>query len=187
MATALCTRPGSEPDVRDLQGRRGEDRREGRTGDRRPGPDIAEIDRQIRESFRTHPQAKIIKSLPIMGPILGAEFIAAAVDLAHFPDPGRLATYAGLAPVPSDSGLRTGNLHRPKRCNRTLLRASYLAAQSAMMRPGPWREYHLRKRFEGCNHTQAILALARRRVDVLWALLRDNQPYAPIPACAQAA
>jgi transposase len=116
-----------------------------------------------------------------MGPILGAEFFAAVVDLARFPDAGHLATYAGLAPVPRDSGRRTGNLHRPKRYNRVLLRALYLAAQSAMIRPGPSRDYYLRKRSEGCNHKQAILALARRRVDVLWAMLRDNQPYTPIP------
>jgi len=29
--------------------------------------------------------------------------------------------------------------------------------------------------------TQALLALARRLVDVLWALLRDNRVYSPIP------
>lgn len=143
---------------------------------------VTDLDRQIREAFRTHPQAKIIESLPGMGPILGAEFLAAVVDLGRFPDAGHLATYAGLAPVPRDSGRRAGNLHRPKRYNRTLLRALYLAAQSAMIRPGPSREYYLRKRAEGCNHKQAILALARRRVDVLWAMLRDNQPYTPTPA-----
>lgn len=142
---------------------------------------IDALDTQIRDAFRTHPQAKIIESLPGIGPILGAEFLAAAVDLGRFPDPGHLATYAGLAPVPKDSGRRTGNLHRPTRYNRTLLRALYLAAQAAMIRPGPSRDYYLRKRSEGHNHKQAVLALARRRVDVLWAMLRDNQPYTPIP------
>jgi transposase len=148
---------------------------------------VDDVERQIREAFRAHPQAKIIESLPGMGPILGAEFLAAVVDLGRFPDSGHLATYAGLAPVPRDSGRRTGNLHRPKRYNRTLLRALYLAAQSAMIRPGPSREYYLRKRSAGCNHKQAILALARRRVDVLRAMLRDNQPYTPITAQPNAA
>lgn len=142
---------------------------------------IDALDTQIRDAFRTHPQAKIIESLPGIGPILGAEFLAAVVDPARFPDPGHLAAYAGLAPVPRDSGRRTGNLRRPKRYNRSLLRACYLAAQSAMTHPGPSRDYYLRKRTEGRNHTQAVLALARRRIDVLWAMLRDNQPYNPTP------
>ncbi len=148
---------------------------------------VDDVERQIREVFRAHPQAEIIASLPGMGPILGAEFLAAVVDPGRFPDAGHLATYAGLAPVPRDSGRRTGNLHRPKRYNRALLRALYLAAQSAMIRPGLSRDYYLRKRSEGCNHKQAILALARRRVDVLWAMLRDNQRYTPAATRTNAA
>ncbi len=142
---------------------------------------IDDLERQIRDAFRAHPQAKVIESLPGIGPILGAEFLAAVGDLTAFKDAGRLATYAGLAPVPKDSGRRTGNLHRPQRYNRTLMRVFYLSAQTAMIRPGASRDYYLRKRHEGHGHKQAILSLARRRVDVLWAMLRDNQPYIPVP------
>jgi hypothetical protein len=37
------------------------------------------------------------------------------------------------------------------------------------------RRFHARKRAEGKRHTQAVLALARRRVNVLWALLRWSE------------
>jgi hypothetical protein len=56
-----------------------------------------------------------------------------------------------------------------------------MAAQTAMMRPGPSRDYYLKKRAEGLIHVQALLALARRRVDVLWAMLRDKRPYTSAP------
>lgn len=68
------------------------------------------IDRQIRDTFRTHPQAEIIESLPGMGPTLGAEFVVAAGDMTAYVDAGHLASAAGLVPVPRDSGRRTGNL-----------------------------------------------------------------------------
>ena len=56
-----------------------------------------------------------------MGPVLGAEFLAiTAGDLDAFGSPARLATYAGLAPVPNDSGRRSGVLHRPRRYHRRL-------------------------------------------------------------------
>jgi hypothetical protein len=42
---------------------------------------------------------------------------------------------------------------------------------------GPNRAYYQRKRAEGRGHHQALIALARRRVDVLWALLRDNRHF----------
>jgi hypothetical protein len=46
------------------------------------------------------------------------------------------------------------------------------------------RQYYDKKRAEGKKHTQAVLALARRRVNVLWALLRDNRAYQPRTARA---
>lgn len=78
------------------------------------------LDKQIKETCHTHPQAHIIESMPGIGPILGAEFVVAAGDLSAYADAGRLASAAGLVPVPRDSGRRTGNLHRPKRYSRRL-------------------------------------------------------------------
>jgi hypothetical protein len=76
--------------------------------------EIKDLDKLIADRFRTHPQAEIIESLPGMGPIFGAEFLAiTGGDLAAFGTPARLATYAGLAPVPHDSGRRTGVRHPP--------------------------------------------------------------------------
>jgi transposase len=148
---------------------------------------IKDNDREIRETFRTDERAEIIESMPGMGPILGAEFVAIVGDLSGYRDAGRLASHAGLAPVARDSGRRTGNYHRPKRYNRRLRHIFYMAAQTAMMRPGPSRDYYLKKRAEGLIHTQALLALARRRVDVLWAMLRDKRLFTPAPPVTQAA
>ncbi|WP_245761573.1 transposase [Saccharopolyspora shandongensis] len=56
------------------------------------------------------------------------------------------AAYAGLAPVPRDSGRVRGNLHRPKRYHRGLRRVFYLAALSSIKRPGsPSRGFYQRK------------------------------------------
>lgn len=154
--------------------------------------EIKDIDKQIAAVFRRHPQAAIIESMPGMGPHLGSEFlVATGGDLTGFSTSGRLASYAGLVPVPRDSGRVTGNLHRPKRFNRRLRRVFYMAALSAIRADGPSRTFYQRKRDERKVHAQALLALARRLVDVLWALLRDgrhftDRPPSPIPAAAAA-
>ncbi|MER7662345.1 IS110 family transposase [Streptomyces sp. NPDC096193] len=148
---------------------------------------LKRIDKQIRETFRSHPQAEIIESLPGMGPILGAEFVVAAGDLSAYTDAGHLASAAGLVPVPRDSGRRTGNLHRPKRYSRRLRRVFYLSAQTSIIREGPNRDFYLKKRGEGCKHVQAVIALARRRASVLWALLRDGRVFTAAPPVTQAA
>ncbi|MGW5034243.1 IS110 family transposase [Streptomyces nigra] len=148
---------------------------------------LKRIDKQIRDTFRGHPQAEIIESLPGMGPILGAEFVVSAGDLSAYADAGHLASAAGLVPVPRDSGRRTGNLHRPKRYSRRLRRVFYMSAQTSIIREGPNRDFYLKKRAEGCKHVQAVIALARRRASVLWALLRDGRVFSSAPPVTQAA
>ena len=44
-----------------------------------------------------------------------------------------------------------------------------MATLSSIFTPGPARIFYQRKRAERLIHTQALLALARRLVDVLWA------------------
>jgi transposase len=142
---------------------------------------IKDTDKLITSRFRDHPQAEIIESLPGLGPILGAEFVVATGgDLTGFHNSGRLASYAGLVPVAQDSGRVTGNLRRPKRYNRRLRRVFYMAALSSLKLQGPSRTFYDRKRRERLVHTQALLALARRLVDVLWALLRDGRTFTPV-------
>ncbi|WP_406841824.1 IS110 family transposase (plasmid) [Streptomyces sp. AHU1] len=142
---------------------------------------LKQLNRRISDAFHTHPQATVIESMPGIGPILGAEFLVAAGDLAAYPDAGHLASAAGLVPVAKDSGRRTGNLRRPQRYSRRLRRVFYLSAQASIIRDGPNRTYYLKKRAEGHKHIPAVIALARRRVDVLWALLRDNRPFTTAP------
>jgi transposase len=98
-----------------------------------------------------------------------------------------LAGYAGLAPAPRDSGRRSGNLHRPRRYNRQLQRVFYTSALLSIQRCPASRAFYERKRAEGKRHAQAVLALARRRVNVLWAMLRDNRAYQERPHPAPAA
>jgi transposase len=146
------------------------------------------LDARIEETFSEHPQAAIIQSMPGFGPFLGASLLVGAGDLRAFPSAGHLAAAAGLVPVPNDSGRRTGNLHRPLRYSRPLRHVFYLSAQTSMMRAGPNRDYYLKKRARGATHSQAVIALARRRIDVLWALLRENRTWtATPPPLAQAA
>ncbi|WP_162625213.1 IS110 family transposase [Streptomyces cadmiisoli] len=141
---------------------------------------IAELDEEIAKAFRSHPYAEIVTSMPGIGPLLGAEFLAATSgDMALFGSADRLATYAGLAPTPRDSGRVSGNLYCPTRYHRGLQRVFYMSAMSSIHYCPESRCYYQRKGAEGKRHTQAVLALARRRVNVLWALLRDGRRFEP--------
>jgi len=105
--------------------------------------------------------------------------------LTGFATAARLASYAGLVPAAQDSRRVSGNLRRPKRDNRRLRRVFYTAALSSIRASGPSRTFYDRKHGERLIHTQALPALARRLVNVLWPLLRNGRtfmPTAPEPA-----
>lgn len=149
---------------------------------------ITEIDKAIEARFREHQDFEVITSMPGLGMIFGAEFLAATGgDMSLFGTADRLAGFGGVAPVPRDSGKISGNLRRPRRYNRRLQRVFYISALFSIRHCEDSRRFYERKRAEGKRHIQAVLALARRRVNVLWALLRDGRPYEAVPPTALAA
>lgn len=140
--------------------------------------DIAQLDEEIEERFTQHPDAPILVSMPGFGVVLAATFLAnTGGDLTAFENVDRLASVAGLAPAPRDSGRISGNHHRPRRYNRRLMRTCYLAALSSLKSSPASRAFYERKRTEGKSHKQALIALARRRITTLWAMLRDRTTY----------
>ncbi|MDA3624595.1 IS110 family transposase [Saccharopolyspora sp. WRP15-2] len=150
--------------------------------------EISEIDALIEGRFRQHPHAEVISSLPGIGARLGAEFLAeTGGDMTMFGTSDRLAAFAGLAPAARDSGKISGNLRRPRRYNRALLRVFYLSSFASLRLCAASKSYYDRKRAEGKGHKQALLALARRRVNVLWALIRDQRRYQTTPPVTAAA
>jgi transposase len=133
------------------------------------------LDAQIEETLAHHPDAALIRSLPGMGATLTAEFIAEAGGIGRFPSPDRLAAAAGLAPILKQSG-KVRYLRRANGGNKALKRVLYQSAFCSLGHPAS-RAFYARKRSEGKRHHQAVIALARRRVDVPHAMLRTRQPY----------
>ena len=140
---------------------------------------IKQIDADIEDRFRRHPLAEVITSLPGIGFRLGAEFLAAVGDPALINSAHQLAAWAGLAPVPKDSGKRTGRMHPPQRYSRRLRRVMYMSALTAIRCDPHSRSYYQRKRNEGKRAVPATICLARRRTNVLYALIRDNRTWQP--------
>lgn len=131
---------------------------------------------ELEELLKAHPLAEILTSMPGVGPRTTIELLRTVGDGSAFPSAAHIASYAGLAPATRQSGRSIKGEHQPRRGNRALKGALYLSAFASLRHP-PSRSYYDRKRAEGKSHTAALTCLARRRVDVLRAMLRDRQPY----------
>jgi transposase len=136
---------------------------------------LSELDTALQAALQRHPDAALIRSLPGMGVTLTAEFIAEAGSIDRFPTPDRLAAAAGLAPVLKQSG-KVRYLQRARGGNKTLKRVFFQSAFCSLSHPTS-KAFYRRKRDERKTHHQAVLALARRRVDVLHAMLRNRTLY----------
>ena len=136
---------------------------------------LAGLDRELEDLLDRHPDAALIRSLPGMGAVLTAELIAEAGSLARFRSADALAAAAGIAPVLRQSG-KVRFLRRPTGGNKGLKRVFYQSAFCSLGQPDS-RAFYDRKRREGKRHHQAVLALARRRINVLWAMLNHRQPF----------
>ena len=133
------------------------------------------LDDELNELLARHPDAALIRSLPGMGAVLTAELIALAGSFSRFRSADALAAAAGIAPVLRQSG-RIRFLRRPSGGNKALKRVFYQSAFCSLAHPDS-RAFYDRKRREGKRHHQAVIALARRRVNVLWTMLKHRTSF----------
>jgi transposase len=124
-----------------------------------------------------HPLAAIVTSMPGIGTVLGAELLAITGTMARYPTSAAFAAHAGLLPVPRSSGTITGHERPPTRYHRGLRKVLFQSSLTAIRTCRVSRAYYDRKRAEGKNHRQAMIALCHRRAIVLWTLGRRGTPY----------
>lgn len=139
-----------------------------------------ELAAEVEGMLDAHPLSGVLMSMPGIRVRTAARILLEVGDGTAFATPGHLAAYAGLAPVTRRSGISIRGEHPPKGGNKQLKRAFFLAAFASLSHP-PSRAYYDRKRAQGKRHNAALICLARRRVDVLFAMLRDQQPYQTRP------
>jgi transposase len=138
---------------------------------------IARLETELAGRFDQHPDAKVIRSLPGLGMVLGARVLGEFGD-----DPNRYAeaksrkNYAGTSPITRASGKHRVVLARYAR-NRRLADACYQWAFSAItVSPGA-RAFYDQRRAAGDTHHRALRALANRLVGILHGCLRHGTLY----------
>ena len=133
---------------------------------------------EIEEAFLAHPLGKVLASLCGFGPRTGARTLAEIGDPHRFADGGRLAAYAALAPIDWQSG-RSATTRKPRGGNHRLKNAMFTAAFIATQHDPDARAYYQRKRSEGKRHNAAVICVARRRCNIILAMLKTQTPYQP--------
>ena len=138
---------------------------------------ITQLEATLADRFDQHPDAKVVRSLPGLGTILGARVLGEFGD-----DPNRYAdaksrkNYAGTSPITKASGTRRVVVARYAR-NRRLADACYLWAFAALNASPGARAFYDQRRQAGDTHHRALRALANRLVGILHGCLRHGVLY----------
>jgi hypothetical protein len=138
---------------------------------------VSELEAALAEDFEQHPDAKIIRSLPGLGMVLGARVLGEFGD-----DPNRYAdaksrrNYAGTSPVTRASGKSRVVLARHARNRHLASAADQWAFCSLTKSPGA-RAYYGELRDRGKTHRQALRQLANRWVGILHSCLEHHADY----------
>jgi hypothetical protein len=138
---------------------------------------IARLEAGVADRFEQHPDAKVIRSLPGLGMILGARVLGEfGDDPNRYGDAKSRKNYAGTSPVTKASGTRRVVLARCAR-NRRLADVCYLWAFSSLTASPGARAFYDQRRAAGDTHHRALRALANRLVGVLHGCLHHGTLY----------
>ena len=130
----------------------------------------------LESMVQAHPLYPVLTSMPGVAVRTAAVFIAETSGKT-FDSAAAMASYAGLAPTPRQSGTSIKSERVSHSGNKRLKCALFLSAFASIRSDPTSREYYDRKRGQGKRHNQALIALAHRRLTVLFTMIRDGSLY----------
>src|SRR5438270_5100398 len=138
---------------------------------------IAEFDRQIAATYKTHPDRIITESLPGAGPALEPRLIAAVGTIRdRFASAHNMVCAFGIAPVTDTSGNMTW-IHWRWACS-TFLRQTFHEWAACSIRTCRWARAHYdAQRALGKEHHAAVRSVAYKWIRIYFACWRDHVPY----------
>jgi transposase len=142
--------------------------------------EIATIEKALAQVLDQIPYAPQILSIPGVGKITLALLLGEAGDLRRYQKAEELIKLAGLNLFEISSGAHQGRRHISKRGHPLLRKCLFFAALRTVKTGGAFRAVYLR--WTETNHmqkTKALVAISRKLLGLLFALVRDKVTYQP--------
>jgi transposase len=135
------------------------------------------LEKNIQEIAGLVEEMEILQTFPGIGEIAGATLLSEIGDIERFGKESNLSAYCGLSPVIWQSGRGRIKTKRRKRYSRHLKGILYFIALSQIRLNPESRAYYDRKIKEGKTHWQAMNALSRQLIKIIYYMLKDKRPY----------
>ena len=136
-------------------------------------PEILELQRRMES--RVKHLAPSLLALHGCGALIAARILAEVANLSRFRSEAAFARYAGLAPVPDQSGITRGRLRNYRGGNRQLNMCIHQISMIQIRSGGPAEEYYRRRRGDRDSHGYALTGVKRRVVRIVYLRLKADQ------------
>ena len=139
---------------------------------------VAKVEREVASLLaRIEPN---VTTIPGVSTATGAQIVAETGDVRRFGGGAAIVKYAGLNPGVDESGKHSAEgVPITKHGSPYLRRALWLAANRARQYDPRLKAFYDKKRREGKPHRVAVTAVARKLCHVVYAVMRDGEPYDP--------
>jgi transposase len=139
------------------------------------------IEEQIHDITDQVEEMRILKTFPGIGGIAGATLLSEIGDIERFGQESYLSAYCGVSPVIWQSGTGRIRTKRRKRYSRRLKGILYFISLSQIRINPESKAYYQRKRKEGKTHWQAMNALSRQLIKIIYYMLKNKESYKRSP------
>jgi transposase len=143
---------------------------------------VAVVDEKLAVMVDADEAMKRLCTMPSVGPVTAAAFVATIDDAERFDGPHQVQAYLGLVPSERSSGEKQQRGHITKTGNGKVRRLLVQVALSTMRlkkaASKPLWEWAARIE-EKRGRKVAAVALARKTAGILFAMLRDEAPFKP--------
>ena len=139
---------------------------------------IAKVEKEVASLLeKVEPN---ITTIPGVSTTTGAQIVAEIGDVKRFRNAASIVKYAGLNSGVDESGKYSAEgVPITKHGSPYLRRSMWLAANRARQYDPKLREYYDKLRRRGKPHRVAVTAVARKLCHVVYAVMRDGEPYDP--------
>ena len=139
---------------------------------------VQAIEKQIATIGASSTIASRIVTIPGFGPLSAATLAGEIGNLERFEAETSLALYSGMTRLDNSSGQFTGS--KNTRQVNTHLKTAMMAAVARHIDNVPEsKAYYDKKKAEGKTHNQAVRALGRHLIRVIWSMLKNDRDYVP--------
>lgn len=143
---------------------------------REASAEAGELDARIAAMLAGDDTYGCLLTVPGIGPRTASELVI-SIDIADFPDHHHLASYCGIAPRNRQSGTSISSVSASRQGNRRLKNLLIFSCNSLARSKNRFGDYYRRCRDRGMCHGEALKAVARKRIKVIYAIMRDKVPY----------